>query len=110
MRQITATAGEASGSAAVTVMQSARSVIVSPAVDTVEVRDTVRLAAEAFDENGHVIEGAEFTWSSGDASVARVDGSGLVQGVGEGATTITATAEAARGGRRLPPSTPTGRY
>ena len=94
---ITATAGEASGEAMVSVMQSAGSVVVSPAAGTVELGDTVRLAAEAFDENGHRVEGAEFRWSSSDVSVARVDGSGLVTGVAEGTATITAVAGSAQG-------------
>ena len=95
--EVTATAGGASGEALVTVMQSAGSVVVSPAADTIELGDTVRLAAAAFDENGHEVAGAEFTWSSSDAPVARVDGSGLVLGVGEGTATITATAGNAQG-------------
>ena len=94
---VTATAGEASGSAAVTVMQSADSVTVSPAADTVALGDTLRLVAEAFDENGHLVEGAEFTWSSSDVSVSTVDASGLVRGVAEGTATITATAGDAPG-------------
>ena len=94
---ITATAGEASGEAVVTVMQSAGSVVVSPAADAIELGDTLRLTAVAFDENGHAVPGAEFTWSSSDAPVARVDGSGLVRGVGEGTATITATAGSAQG-------------
>ena len=94
---ITATAGAASGSATVSVMQSAASVTVSPAVDSVEVRDTVRLTAEAFDENGHGVADAEFAWSSSHAALATVDGSGLVRGLREGATTITATAGVAGG-------------
>ncbi|WP_419161556.1 Ig-like domain-containing protein [Candidatus Palauibacter sp.] len=94
---VTAMAGEASGRAAVTVMQSAGSVTVSPAADTVALGDTLRLVAEAFDENGHLVEGAEFTWSSSDVSVSTVDASGLVRGVAEGTATITATASDARG-------------
>ena len=94
---VTATAGSASGEAVVTVMQSAGSVVVSPAADTVALGDTLRLEAEAFDANGHRVEGARFDWSSSDVAVARVDGSGLVTGVAEGAATITATAGAARG-------------
>ena len=90
-------AGDASGEAVVTVMQSAGSVVVSPAVDTVALADTLRLAAEAFDENGHRVVGAAFTWSSSDASVAIVDGSGLVTGVAEGTVTVTATAGDVRG-------------
>ena len=95
--KITATAGEASGEAVVTVMQSAGSVVVLPAVDTVALGDTLRLVTQAFDENGHVIEDTDFGWSSSDRSVATVDGSGLVMGVAEGAATITATAGDARG-------------
>ncbi len=86
--RVTATAGDATGAAAVTVMQSAGSVTVSPAADTIAPGDTLRLGAEAFDANGHTVAGAAFTWSSSDASVARVDASGLVRGVGEGTATI----------------------
>ena len=94
---IAATAGEVSGTAVVTVMQSAGSVVVSPLADTVAPGDTLRLAAEAFDENGHRVKGAEFTWSSSNVSVARVDGSGLVTGAAEGTATITATTGSASG-------------
>ena len=94
---IAATAGAVSGTAVVTVMQSAGSIVVSPPADTIALSDTLRLVAEAFDENGHRIEGAEFQWSSSDESVARVDGSGLVTGIAEGAATITATAGSVQG-------------
>ena len=93
---VTAAAGEASAIAVVAVMQLAGSVIVSPPADTVALGDTLRLVAEAFDENAHRVEDAEFTWSSSDSSVATVDGSGLVRGVAEGAAAITATAGSAR--------------
>ena len=63
--------------------------------------DTVRFGAEAFDENGHTVEGAEFTWSSDDESVATVDESGLVRGARPGAATITATSEAVDGSARI---------
>ena len=98
---ITATAGAVSGAAVVAVMQSAGSVVVSPAADTVALGDTLRLVAEAFDENGHRIEGGEFRWSSSDVSVARVDGSGLVEGVAEGTATITAAAGDELGASRI---------
>ena len=87
---IAAAAGEISGAAVVTVMQSAGLVVVSPAADTIAPGDTLRLAAESFDENGNAIAGAEFAWSSSDRSVATVDTSGLVRGVAEGTATITA--------------------
>ncbi|MYB05443.1 MAG: Ig-like domain-containing protein, partial [Gemmatimonadetes bacterium] len=94
---IAATSGDASGDAVVTVMQSADSVVVWAAADTVALGDTLRLVAEAFDANGLRVEGAQFDWSSSDVAVARVDGSGLVTAVAEGMATITATAGDARG-------------
>ena len=94
---ITATSGEASGEAVVTVMQPADSVVVSPAADTVAPGDTLRLEAEAFDANGHRVEDAEFDWSSSAVSVAQVNESGLVMAVAEGTATITATTANVRG-------------
>ena len=94
---ITATAGSVSGEAHVTVTQSADSVFVSPMVNTISPGDTLRLAAEAFDSNGHTIDEAEFDWSSSDASVARVDASGLVTARAAGRATIIAAVGAVRG-------------
>ncbi|MXW17882.1 MAG: hypothetical protein F4123_06940 [Gemmatimonadetes bacterium] len=87
---ITATAGEASGSAVVTVMQVAASVVVSPSASTIAPGDTLRLVAEAFDGNGNAMADVEFTWSSSDPSVAVVVAPGLVQGIADGTATITA--------------------
>ena len=98
---ITAKSGGGSGTAVVRVMQSVASVTVSPDADTVEVGDSVRLTAQAFDKNRNVAEGAEFTWSSSDLSVATVSGSGFVRGATEGATRITATAETAEGNANI---------
>ena len=91
---ITATAGSASGSAVVTVTQSVVSVAVS-ATELTAWGETVQLAAEAIDENGHAVAGAEFSWESSDAAVATVDASGLVTGLAEGRATITASAGSA---------------
>ena len=90
---IMATAGPVSGTAAVTVTQVVTAVAVSPAADTlVAFGGTVRLVAEATDANGYSVEAVtEFSWSSSDTLVARVDDSGLVTGVDEGTATITAT-------------------
>jgi len=98
---VTATAGEASGDAVVAVMLPVRSVVVSPAEATIGPGDTLRLAAEAFDANGHRVSGAVFTWASSDGSVATVDASGLVRGVGEGTATITAMAGEASGAAEI---------
>ena len=94
---VVAMAGDVSGEAVVIVMQSPSSVVVTPASATVTLGDTLRLAAEAFDENGHAVAGTDFNWSSSNASVAGVDDSGLVTGNGEGLATITATVGDAHG-------------
>ena len=95
---ITARAGGATGTAAVTVMQAADSVVVEPAEATLTVLgDTVRLVARAFDANGREVADAQFSWESSDAAVATVDGSGLVTAAGNGTATITASAGSASG-------------
>ncbi len=95
---ITASAGTASGTAVVTVMQAAGSVEVEPAEATLAVLgDTVRLAARAFDANGNEVADAQFSWASSDAAVATVDSTGLVTAVGNGSATITASAGTASG-------------
>ena len=95
---ITASTGSASGSAVVTVTQSVASVEVSPSVDQLTaVGATVQLTAEAFDGNGHVVAGAEFSWETSDVAVATVDAGGLVTAVAEGVATITASTGDAEG-------------
>ena len=95
---ITAASGGVSGTAAVTVTQALDSVAVSPTEATIAaLGDTVRLAAEAFDANGHAVAGAEFSWESSAASVATVDVAGLVTAVAGGAATIIAMAGEASG-------------
>ena len=73
------------------------SVTVTPATGTLLVGDTLRLSAEAYDANGRVVAGAEFSWSSNNEAAATVDASGLVTGVAEGAATITATTGSVQG-------------
>ena len=94
---VTATAGEASGGARLTVMQVARSVTVSPATPVVDEGDTLRLNAAALDENGHLVAHAVFAWTSSDTSVARVDDGGLIAGAREGTATISATVDGEAG-------------
>lgn len=66
-------------------------VAVSPASSTIARGDSLRLVAAAYDEYGNAVKDVAFTWSSSRRSVATVDGSGLVSGVGLGEATITAT-------------------
>ena len=95
---ITASAGSTSGSAVVTVTQEVASVEVSPPMTELTAwGETVQLAAEALDANGHAVAVAEFSWESADALVAEVDALGLVSGTGEGEATITASTGTASG-------------
>ena len=95
---VTATSEAATGSATVTVEQAVHAVTVSPAADTLlAFGDTVRLAAEARDENGHTVAEAELSWASSDTAFATVDATGLVTAVGNGVATVTATSRAATG-------------
>ena len=94
---VTAMSGESSGTAAVSVMQVAKSVIVSPAADTLAPRDTLRLAANTFDANGHEIEDPQLSWSSSNPAVATVDTLGLVRAVSPGEADILATSGSATG-------------
>ena len=104
--RITASAGEASGSAVVTVMQPVASVEVSPSAETIGLGSTLQLTAEAFDENGEAVAGVEFSWESSDAAIATVDESGLVTGVAEGVATITASAGQAQGTAKITVNNP----
>ena len=97
MATITASAGNVSGSAVVTVMQPVASVEVSPSADTIGLGSTLQLAAEGFDENGDAVESVQFSWESSDVAIATVDASGLVTGVAVGAATITASAGSGQG-------------
>ena len=95
---ITASAGSVSGSAVVVVTQRVASVEVSPSVAELTAwGEAVQLTAKARDAIGNAVAGAEFSWQSDDILVAGVDATGLVSGIGEGKTTITASAGAASG-------------
>ena len=98
---ITATAGDAAGRARLTVTQTPDSVAVSPDSAVLAVGDTLRLAAVAFDANGHAVPDAAFAWSSTEPAVAAVDAAGLVTAAGPGQADITATAGDAAGRARL---------
>ena len=94
---VTATAGSASGTAAVTVAQQVGAVAVLPDGGSVVERDTVRFEAQAADTNGRPVAGAGFSWASSDTLVAVVDDAGLVTGVGAGEAEVTATAQGVTG-------------
>ncbi|HEV7991882.1 MAG TPA: Ig-like domain-containing protein, partial [Gemmatimonadaceae bacterium] len=62
---------------------------------------TTQAAAVARDGSGTVIAGATIAWSSSDASVATVSGSGLVTAVGGGTAAIVATSDGKTGSQPL---------
>ena len=84
-----------------TVAQEVSAVAVAPAADTLVAGDTLRLAAEATDANGHLVAEAEFSWASPDTLVAAVDDAGLVTGVGAGQAEVTAIAAGITGRAEL---------
>ena len=88
---ITASASGVSGTATVTVAQTVSAI--APAADTLVAGDTLRLAAEATDANGHAVAEAEFAWASGDTLIAVVDSVGLVTPVAPGEVDITAATD-----------------
>ena len=92
---ITATAETASGAAKVTVAQVVAALDVSPSTVRLALDDSVRLAAKASDANGHPVADPGVAWRSTDESIATVDATGLVIGVGIGMATIHATSGAA---------------
>src|SRR3954470_1914375 len=69
------------------------SITISPASLTLEATKTGTFSATAQDVNGNVLPGRAITWSSDNASVASVNGSGTVTGAAPGSTTIHAQSE-----------------
>jgi uncharacterized protein YjdB len=94
---ITATANSVSASARVTVVATVNTVLLTPSEAVLQVADSIRLSATAWDGSGELVEDAEVAWTSGDESIATVGESGLVRGVTEGRVAITATSGAAAG-------------
>ena len=92
---ITATSEGKSGTASVTVIPvPVASVTVSPSTATVVMGMTLQLAATPRAANGDPLTGRTITWSSGNTTIADVDGTGLVTAKALGGpVTITALSE-----------------
>ena len=75
---VTARAGAATGSAAVSVEQVARSLAFLSAADSLMVGDSIRMSAEALDGAGVVVTEAALEWTSSDPSIVRVTVDGWV--------------------------------
>ena len=101
---IHATLGSLADSVPAQVEQVPAEVAISPEDDPLvfeTLGDSVRLSAEALDANGHPVAGVPVTWSISDASVATIDGDGLVTARGNGNATVSAATHAVTGSRRV---------
>ena len=97
---VTATAGEVSGTAEVTVNPAPpvlTSISVSPAAPTIDVGETQQFTAICYDQYGAPISDVSVIWSSENETVGTIDTSGLFTAIEEGATTITASANGISG-------------
>ena len=72
---------------------SVQTIELSPASATVDIADSVRLAATARDGAGNAVAGRTISWSSSAPAVAGVSAAGTVTGVAAGTATITAAAD-----------------
>ena len=68
-------------------------VALTPVDDTLRVGETTQLTAAIKDADGNALSGRITTWASSSPGVASVSQTGLVTGVTDGTTTITATSE-----------------
>lgn len=96
---ITASVEGVSGTAQVTVSDAAvAAVTVEPDTTVLLVSETVQFAATLTDADGDTLTGPTVAWTSSDAAIAEVSGTGIVTGVAEGGPiTISATAEGVTG-------------
>lgn len=85
-------------------------VTVNPAPFVVAPTATAQLVATVLDQFGAPMPGESVTWTSADPSIATVDTNGLVTGVADGSTTITATDGAIHGDAACTVQAVTGWY
>ena len=94
---VTARAGDALGTAMVTVEQRVAAIEVSPDSSVLVVGETLSLEASAVDANGHGVHDAQVVWEASDTAVARVEESGLVTAAGMGRTRVAAASDGVMG-------------
>ncbi|HYG09600.1 MAG TPA: Ig-like domain-containing protein, partial [Pyrinomonadaceae bacterium] len=71
---------------------------VVPRTGSINRGGTLQFSAQAFDRDGHLVSDTDFSWSSGNASIAVIDSAGLARGVGVGTATIAASTSDGAGG------------
>src|SRR4051794_14524819 len=74
--------GETKGGTTGPVTPVPTTVIVTPQNQSIEVGSTQTFAAEVRDQNGVTMAGQTVAWSTGSTSIATVNSSGVVTGVG----------------------------
>lgn len=72
-------------------------VTVTPASVSIAVGDTTRFSTTLADSTGSALFGRAITWSLSDSTVATIAGSGFVQAIAAGTTTVIATSEGRSG-------------
>jgi len=77
------------------------SVVVTPAATTLVVGDNVAFSARALDASGNVVQGRTVAWSASNAAVATVSEAGVVQAVGPGNASISATIDGEVGAAQI---------
>ena len=93
MAEITAQAGDAMGTASITVAQVPAGISIEVDADATtltEIGQTLQLMVSVSDGNENAIAEPAVKWMSGDENVVTVDEDGLVEAVGNGMTVVTA--------------------
>jgi len=105
---ITATSEGITGSALLTVANApVATVSVVLNASGLTIGQSTQAVATLRDASGNVLTGRAISWSSSNAGVATVNGTGVVLAAGAGSATITATSEGERGSATLSVSAPT---
>jgi uncharacterized protein YjdB len=94
---ISAAAGGVTGTTTIEVRFPVGTVTVGPTGQTIRQEGAVQLTATTVDQSGATVTGRAVTWASLNPAIATVSSTGLVAGVADGTTTITATSEGVTG-------------
>lgn len=90
---VTASADLVNGTATITVDQAIDSIEVTAPADTLSAGMSYQFSATGYDIRGNGVSGTTFTWQTSDSTIATIDGSGMLTGVGGGNVTVSAFAE-----------------
>lgn len=98
---VRARSGGVTGTARVKVKEPVARVDISPDEATIDVTEVIELSAEVFDTSDQVDRDRVVSWSSSREEVAQVSDNGVVTGLSEGSTTITAASGGEQGQARI---------